>query len=72
MRLGIIKSAAMPRRVGKGGPIASIGARLQAASAHPTAYLWHTGQKNVDRPLCTIRLTTPSHPCVTQGLPSRS
>ena len=36
------------------------------------SHLWHTGQKNVDRPFCAIRFTTPAHPGVTQGLPSRS
>ena len=37
---------------------------------HP--YFWHTGQKNVERPPCTMRRTVPEHPGVTQASPSRS
>ena len=35
-------------------------------------YLWHTGQKNVERPVCTMRLMVPLQPGVGHGLPSRS
>jgi hypothetical protein len=35
-------------------------------------HFWQTGQKNVDRPVCTMRLTVPGHPGVTQRSPSRS
>jgi hypothetical protein len=35
-------------------------------------YFWHTGQKNVDRPTCTIRFTVPLQPGVTHFSPSRS
>ena len=35
-------------------------------------HLWHFGQKKVERPFCTMRLTTPVQPGVTQGSPSRS
>jgi len=31
------------------------------------AYFWHTGQKKVERPPCTMRRTVPEHPGVTQG-----
>ena len=43
--------------------------------AHRTArqsYRWHTGQKNVERPVCTIRRMTPLQPAVGHGSPSRS
>jgi len=35
-------------------------------------HLWHFGQKKVERPFCTMRLTTPVQPGVTQAPPSRS
>jgi hypothetical protein len=39
---------------------------------HRAAYFWHTGQKYVERPFCTMRFTVPLHPGVGQGSPSRS
>jgi len=35
-------------------------------------YRWHTGQKNVERPVCTMRLMVPLQPGVEQCSPSRS
>lgn len=35
-------------------------------------HLWHTGQKNVERPAWTIRFTTPVQRRLTQRAPSRS
>jgi hypothetical protein len=33
---------------------------------------WHTGQKKVERPPCTMRRIVPRQPCVGQGSPARS
>jgi len=35
-------------------------------------YRWHTGQKNVERPVCTMRLMVPVQPGVGQRSPARS
>jgi hypothetical protein len=35
-------------------------------------YFWHTGQKNVDLPVCTMRLMVPRQSGVGHGWPSRS
>ena len=36
------------------------------------AHFWHTGQKNVERPVCTMRRMVPLQPGVGHGSPSRS
>ena len=53
--------------------------RSDASVVRPTlrgggkqVHFWHVGQKNVDRPFCTMRLTVPPQPGVGHGLPSRS
>ncbi len=37
-----------------------------------TDHRWHTGQKKVARPVCTMRRIVQPHPGVGQGLPARS
>jgi hypothetical protein len=34
-------------------------------------HFWQTGQKKVERPVCTMRLIVPLQPGVGQGSPSR-
>ena len=46
--------------------------RLALDSPDPPHFLWHTGQKKVDRPDCTMRRITPPQPGVGQGAPARS
>jgi hypothetical protein len=43
-----------------------------AAAAGRPVYRWHTGQKKVDLPDCTMRVTVPSQPGLGQASPSRS
>ena len=45
---------------------------LDGVHRHLAAYFWHTGQKNVERPVCTMRRMMPLQPGVGQGWPSRS
>ena len=46
--------------------------RMSLRSSGLRIYLWHTGQKNVDRPVCTMRLIVPLQPGVGHFAPSRS
>ena len=49
------------------------GPAQQAKSAgRRPGYRWHTGQKKVERPPCTIRLIAPLQPGVGHGRPARS
>jgi hypothetical protein len=42
------------------------------ASMEMRRHLWQTGQKNVERPLCTMRWMTPLQPGLRHASPSRS
>jgi hypothetical protein len=43
-----------------------------AAVPNGSIYRWHTGQKNVERPPCVLRLIVPAHPRRRHGRASRS
>ena len=61
---GIHPFEKLDRRVKPGGD--------GGVSCRRDSYFWHTGQKNVERPFCTIRLIVPAQPRVGQRSPSRS